>query len=304
MKVFFKSASVTIVAVASFSCQANATLQQGASAAAQAAIPIAITAAISSNGMAAALAHPCSTGNMATCAMMGLSIAQVGMALLQKSGSEQSANSLSSGYGNSAGTNGVTNADPNATYTTPDGTTVVGQTAKTANALVANGLGGLASDYVNSAKAVQASGVTVSPDGSSVTLPNGKKVASSAFSSPSSLKDAGFSASDIAGVENSLKNDVPKAIAAANAKAGSLTNDVGGGGGAAGAPGGGGGSDTYGGGGFGRFGKGFGAKKDANVSGLSKKFGSDNIGVSGDNIFDMITRRYQERDKVDTFLKN
>lgn len=284
--------------------QARADLQQGAAAAAQAAMPIALMAAMDSTVFANLAKHGCTeSGSIPMCIMMGLSLAQVGMALANKSGSDKSASNLTSGYGNTAGSVGVTKADPNATYTTSDGTTVTGATARTANTLAANGLGGIANDFVSASKVAAASGVSVSADGSSVTLPNGKKVASSAFSSADSMKDAGFSGSDISNVQDFLKNEAPKAIAAAHAKIGSLTNDVGGGGGSASSAGAGSGGG-YGDGGMSKIGKGAGAKKDAGVSGMSKKLGGDNIGVSGDDIFEMITRRYQARDKADTFLKN
>lgn len=40
------------------------------------------------------------------------------------------------------------------------------------------------------------------------------------------------------------------------------------------------------------------------LSGLTKKLGDDTIGVSGDDIFEMITRRYKARDEANEFLKN
>lgn len=43
--------------------------------------------------------------------------------------------------------------------------------------------------------------------------------------------------------------------------------------------------------------------KAAKVSGLSKRVGDDQIGVAGDNIWEMITRRYRDRDAQNNFIK-
>ncbi|RYZ63319.1 MAG: hypothetical protein EOP05_23835 [Proteobacteria bacterium] len=108
-----------------------------------------------------------------------------------------------------------------------------------------------------------------------------------------------------------MQNTMAEAGKQANAKfkaLSSLTNDVGGGGGggAGGSSEVGGGSGGYDptGGGYGKS-AGLGGKtKSPGLAGMQKKFGSDNIGVAGDDIFEMITRRYQARDKADNFLKD
>ncbi len=43
--------------------------------------------------------------------------------------------------------------------------------------------------------------------------------------------------------------------------------------------------------------------KAAKTTGLSKEFGTDKIGVASDNIFDMVSRRYQALDKKGYFIK-
>jgi hypothetical protein len=153
------------------------------------------------------------------------------------------------------------------------------------------------------------SGYTVSADGKTVTYPNGKKVSTSTFGSPAAMSAAGFSDSQISDMQNAL-DQANKAADAKFKSIASLTNDVGGGGGGAGSSGGGGGDTAsggdYGGGGafkdpFGKNGKG---RAGAGVAGMSKKLGDDNIGVAGDDIFQMITRRYQARDKADNFIKD
>jgi hypothetical protein len=43
-------------------------------------------------------------------------------------------------------------------------------------------------------------------------------------------------------------------------------------------------------------------KKDK-LSGLSKRVGDDQIGVAADNIWEMVTRRYRDRDAQNNFIK-
>jgi hypothetical protein len=44
-------------------------------------------------------------------------------------------------------------------------------------------------------------------------------------------------------------------------------------------------------------------KIEPSVAGMSKKFGGENIGVSGDNIFQMVNRRYKSQDERNGFLR-
>lgn len=298
--------SILSVTVVSF-LGVQAATAGGAADAASSAMQIAMMTAAMSAATGTALKPPCATGSTASCVLMGLAIAQVGLSLLNKSGSAKSKASLiGSGGGSEAGSVGVNNADPSSTYTTGDGTVVTGDTAKTANALVASGLGSLADQYVKDAQTVKNSGIQVSEDGQSVKLPNGKTISSSAMSSAEGMRNAGFSNADIASAESAL-SDLQKNAASMQSKVAALTNDVGGGGGGGslGSRGSDGGSG-YGSGDASLYGK-LGLKGNANksnVSGMSKKFGNDNIGVAGDDIFEMVSRRYQSKDKVDTFLKN
>ena len=43
-------------------------------------------------------------------------------------------------------------------------------------------------------------------------------------------------------------------------------------------------------------------REPASVAGMVKNYNGEMIGVSGDNIFDMMTRRYREKDGKDNFL--
>ncbi len=56
-------------------------------------------------------------------------------------------------------------------------------------------------------------------------------------------------------------------------------------------------------GGGNRLGKGGGADSKNKLSGLSKRVGEDQIGVAADNIWEMVTRRYRDRDAQNNFIK-
>jgi hypothetical protein len=157
-------------------------------------------------------------------------------------------------------------------------------------------------DYQKLGENLKNAGLSV--DGNNIKLPNGKTVSMNALSSEQSMKDAGFSDSEI----QDARATAAKAAAAAKEKykAIAMAAEGGGGGKGAGANGAGAGA---GGAGFSMSDllkkAGHGAdRKAASVSGMSKKFGNDNIGVSGDDIFQMITRRYKARDASNQFLKD
>jgi hypothetical protein len=138
-----------------------------------------------------------------------------------------------------------------------------------------------------------------------VTIQDGKikskgtSYALSNFGSAEGLKSMGFSDGDISSAMNKGKDIAAKA--AEKAKFAALTADAGGGGARAAA------SipqdpavdyDKL----LGRNKNGK-DKKEASVAGMSKKYGSDNIGVAGDNIFEMITRRYKAYDERKSFIE-
>jgi hypothetical protein len=146
-------------------------------------------------------------------------------------------------------------------------------------------------------------GYKVSPDGSTVTFPDGRSIASSAITDEGALASAGFSESDI----QSGRAAMAAALAKANDKMRAVQMTAEGGGGGGGGSGRSVADDGSGGRGKGHGGNfNFGQKKDPkkpNLSGMSKNFGSDKIGVAGDDIFEMITRRYKARDAADNFIR-
>jgi hypothetical protein len=161
-------------------------------------------------------------------------------------------------------------------------------------------VGQIMSDYKKLANNLKAAGVSISPDGKTVNLPGGKTVPTSSFGSDSAMKSAGISDADLSAARSLATKTQSQLTAKLVSK---MDADGAGGGGGGG----------YGSGGSGRDGKGnfdlkmpgMNVKKDrgANVSGMSKALGNDRIGVAGDNIFEMINRRYKSRDDANAFLK-
>lgn len=187
------------------------------------------------------------------------------------------------GTNGSAGTNGTG-------VTLPDGTT--SQT--------------IARDIAKIRTGLEQAGVTISPDGKTMTTKDGRTfdLGAAGDGSMSGLMAMGLSASEAAQADAAGKK-----FAAANASkfanmAKLAADGGGGGGGAAGR-----GPADDGTGGAGRFNFNLNDPRNkkraaAKVSGLTRKLGDDTIGVSGDNIFEMITRRYKARDQVNNFLKD
>lgn len=153
-------------------------------------------------------------------------------------------------------------------------------------------------------KNLRAAGFTINEATGEVTDPSGKKFSSETFSSNSAMAAAGYSASDIQGL-NAAKSQMQKDIAAKVAAVDGTDmfgSDIGASGKAASA-----GSTDGGlgvGGGIPVVGaKGLGIDRDpAQVAGMSKNLGGEPIGVSADSLFDMMERRYNLLEKNGSFL--
>lgn len=142
-------------------------------------------------------------------------------------------------------------------------------------------------------------GYKVSQDGRSLTLPNGKSVPTSAFTSKGGLASLGLSVQQIEEHER-LKAEW---AAKMQEKVKALAVEEGGGGAN--------GSrsrvrgmtdDREGGLNFGSLLGQNNGRKTASVKGLSKQLGSDRIGVQADNIFEMISRQYQKEEGKQSFI--
>jgi hypothetical protein len=144
-----------------------------------------------------------------------------------------------------------------------------------------------------------AAGYTVSPNGTSITTPQGQTVPTSSLGSNAGLNALGFSDDQIA------------AATAAGAKAADkLKKDLGlddGGGGGGGGGGSGGNTRSTASASGPNFSSLFGKDKKAvgpkSMAGMTKQLANDRIGAAGDDIFQMISRQYIKRDQGNEFLK-
>jgi uncharacterized membrane protein YgcG len=183
-----------------------------------------------------------------------------------------------------------------------------GQPALTSGDGAASGVGNLTvgqlkQQIAQTKKMLADKGVLI--DGNNIKTPDGKSIPISAMSSEAGMKAAGFSKDD---VENAKKlAGEAEAYAKKQVRALSMQGGDGGGGGGHGGSGaggaGGGGSEIQFGNLFGNMNK-RPVRKAASVQGMTKKLVDDNIGVAGDNMFDMVTRVYKEQDANNGFLKN
>jgi hypothetical protein len=140
--------------------------------------------------------------------------------------------------------------------------------------------------YASVQEAAQKAGVSVAPDGKSGTMPDGTVVPINGSSaSDAGMRSAGLTDSQIAqakALSDELKDKLGK-NGNSGAGAGAFAGGGGGGGGAMSrpppdaAP-----TSVL-----------AGSRKKPNVSGMTKNFGKDKIGVAGDNIFEMVSRRYK-----------
>jgi hypothetical protein len=162
------------------------------------------------------------------------------------------------------------------------------------------GMGGLTAEQaaaLNKAKAdLAAQGVTIA-DGK--INAKGKSYPLASFGSVDGMKAMGFSDAEIANAMSKNKDIAGKV--AGKSQVAALSADGGGGGGRAAAslppdPG-----PDY----SALFGeKKAKDKKEVSVAGMTKKYGGDVIGVSGDNIFEMVTRRYKSQDAKNSFIRD
>ncbi len=162
----------------------------------------------------------------------------------------------------------------------------------------------VARDLAQVRNSLEKSGVKMSPDGKSMTTPDGRTfdMSKGAGNSEQDLMAMGFSQSEAAAALADSRA-IGKKVDEKFKQMSQLAGAGGGGGGRAVAAAEGGGDPFAG---FDPFARERAARnrKKAKVSGLTKKLGSDNIGVAGDDIFEMVTRRYKARDEQNAFLKD
>ncbi len=159
-------------------------------------------------------------------------------------------------------------------------------------------------DLARIRRGLEGAGVQISDDGKTMKTKDGRTfdLSKGGDGSTEGLLAMGLTASEAAQADAASKNisaQMAKKIAALS------VDGAGGGGGGGRNPA---GDAGAGGGGFGMGGWGQDPRNKkrapAKVSGLTRKLGDDTIGVSGDNIFEMVTRRYKARDQNGNFLKD
>lgn len=145
--------------------------------------------------------------------------------------------------------------------------------------------------YNKTTQQVEDSGISI--NGDKVTMPNGKSYSVNSDTSPSGLASMGFPKSEI--------DQASKLISKINDEAGKIGIP------AAGEGAGSGGSGTVASGSSSpsrqpsSYGKKY-KRSSPSLAGLAKKIGDDRVGVSADNIFKMITRRYKTEDSTRKFM--
>lgn len=161
----------------------------------------------------------------------------------------------------------------------------------------------IARDVARLRNELDKAGVKMSPDGKTMITPDGRKfdLSKSGSGSESDMLAMGLTAAEAA-----QANAMGKQFAAKQAeKFKQMSQLAGAGGGGRGLASEVGGDAGYGGGidPWARDQRNRNRAKPK-ISGLTKKLGNDTIGVSGDDIFEMVTRRYKARDQENHFLKD
>jgi hypothetical protein len=245
--------------------------------------------------------------------LSGVAAAKLGSASGQSGGAGMEMSAIDPNYGTSpGGTGGGT--DPWGNPIGSDGSGVGGpggsgpSTAGTGGGLPPGTTPQtIARDVARLRTELEKSGVKLSPDGNTVTTPDGRKydLSKAGSGSESDMLAMGLSAAEAAQAANA-----GKLFAAKQAEKFKQMSQLGG-------SGGGGGGRGIASDGSGGEGGAYGAEFDPwgrdprnrnrakpKLSGLTKKLGDDTIGVSGDDIFEMVTRRYKARDQENSFLKD
>lgn len=277
-----------------------------------------VTAAINvgAAGYFMSVCSACSAGGSGcwACPYVGLASAAanlLGAAAGQSSGAGMQMSAFDPNFApGSGGTGGGT--DPWGNPIAPDGSTGTDIGGNTGPGT--QGTGGMipgttpqtiARDVARLRNELEKSGVKMSPDGKTMTTPDGRKFD---LSKAGGGSEADMLAMGLTSAEAAQANAMGKQFAAKQAEKFKQMSQLAGSGG-----GGGRGLASDGGAGDGGYGAGFDPwgrdprnrnRAKPKLSGLTKKLGDDTIGVSGDDIFEMVTRRYKARDQENHFLKD
>ncbi len=268
-----------------------------ASGASKSGSDLAVVGQVITGGMGIYMAAHCTGQNYMACFLA----AQCALQLIQSMQAQSGADNVNGAYTPNANLGSYTSGDPNGGAGPGDGNVSGGGNGTHTAAQTANTSGFAALQTIKGSLAKN--GIAIDSTAGTVTLPNGKTV--SANASPDSLKSSGL---DPANVDQTLADEKRvEANLLAKATSGAGTGGFSGGGGH---------SYSYGSAGGGgsnsdlnslmnnpNAGKRNPSNAKASLAGLSKKLGSENIGVKGDDIFEMVNRRYQAQDKQNAFLR-
>jgi hypothetical protein len=276
----------------------------GAANSAKSAEMMQLLAAGASTAMGAKLMSMCSKKNYPACVMAGISFAQAGMLMGNAAGSRDAAMAQSTAPGFSysgetqaeascIGAGCTKSLDPNSLNTNSSSTE--------RNKLI----GAVKAEYDALSDELSRAGVEVSKDGSTVKLPDGRTIKTANMATTGGMRGEGFSDSEISGASAALAEAKEKARDKIRSMAAAVDGATGGGGTIVRGGDSGDGSDSSA--HLRMMASLFDQKKRASaakVSGMVKQLGNEPIGVSGDDIFEMIKRRYQARDAANSFLKD
>lgn len=155
-------------------------------------------------------------------------------------------------------------------------------------------------------------GFKIDHENGTITTPDGKTFNTASFSSPGAMAAAGFKQDQIndamKGYAEAMKageKEYRRILAQEEAGGGALDSDGGMAGGAGSAAGEAAGGDKFDMGAYLRKMNGAdgAAGEGRGVAGLQKKIGNESIGVAGDNIFQMVSRKYQHEQHQGNFLR-
>lgn len=266
------------------------------------------------NGVAAAMyGAKCGSQNYWACAMSAISAVGAVQSLQSARGANSAGMQLSGfdpsqyggglpggtggtdQYGNPIDTGVGSGGDTGGTGTTGTGGTGLGSTIPQA----------VARDIAQAKNALDKSGVKISPDGKTMTTPDGRTFdLARGAGSTDDLLAMGLTQGEAAQAMADGRAIAKKANEKYKQMAQLPGAGGGGGGGGRAVAAESGGGDPFA--GFDPFARERAARNrgKVKVSGLTKKLGSDTIGVAGDDIFEMVTRRYKARDEQNSFLKD
>jgi hypothetical protein len=193
--------------------------------------------------------------------------------------------------------------------TNPDGTPNTGNGIEAASGGIklpdGTTISSITKDIARIRGELEKSGASLSSDGKTMTMKGGRKfdLTKGGDGSREGLLAMGLTADEANQAYEASKKGGAAVTSKYGAMMAKLSAEGGGGGGRGPASdfGGGGGAGGFGGWGKDPFGK---NRPKPKLSGLTKKLGDDTIGVSGDDIFEMVTRRYKARDQGNHFLKD